>query len=65
MAEAVITLENVTKILAKRQILKNISFIVDLPDLISGSLHSLPLQMKASAAQKPTFSWWLHALLSG
>ena len=37
----------------------------DLPDLILSPLYSITPEIEASAAQKPTFSWWLHALLSG
>ena len=43
----------------------HMQFLTDLPDLILSPLYSITPEIEASAAQKPTFSWWLHALLSG
>lgn len=41
------------------------NFETDFPDLFFSSLRLVPLQVKANAVQKPTFSWWLHALFPG
>jgi hypothetical protein len=53
------------ELLEKANEMGRLFLTTDIPDLVFGVLRSAPPQIKANAAQKPTFPWWLHALLSG